>query len=441
MEGTADPGTDGLTSAAVDAPSTTRRRVPNVVIVAALALATSLVMAFVVSSGGSSVDGGFDPYYFGDMGKSIADGHGFRGFGSLITRRAPMYPLFIGGIYYVFGDRERVVLFFHCLLFAGTAVLAYDLARRHFNERTGVIAGVLCAFQPLLLRYVPSLHLETLLTFLMTLMIWCTYRFWRQPTVWNGVFVGVTAGLAALTKAVALFYPIVFFAAMLLAWWSARRRAGGVAPRSLPWKQMVAGVVVMFATIVPWTIRNHGTTGHFVLLSSGTSDAFLRGFIFSEWPYITLQEPPYTGAENASNAYFERLARDAGTVWQRDDYETDQILNEEAKRRLREEPLSVLRKTVIGMFTFWYQLTSFKNSALAGVLAVGAWVLAIIGWRRARAEGTVVWPFLLPVLYLNVLLALLLALGRYSVPVLPALFVVSAFGIDTLLRKWWPRRA
>ncbi len=51
------------------------------------------------------------------------------------------------------------------------------------------------------------------------------------------------------------------------------------------------------------------------------------------------------------------------------------------------------------------------------------------------------WPLLLPVFYLNIVLALLLALGRYSAPILPALLIVSAFGVDTLLERWWPRRA
>ena len=51
------------------------------------------------------------------------------------------------------------------------------------------------------------------------------------------------------------------------------------------------------------------------------------------------------------------------------------------------------------------------------------------------------WPFILPVFYLNVVLALLLALGRYSAPILPALLVVSAFGVDTLLDRWRPRDA
>ena len=158
--------------------------------------------------------------------------------------------------------------------------------------------------------------------------------------------------------------------------------------------------VALAAAIAPWTIRNYGTTGHFVLVSSGTSDAFLRGMIFSRTEFITLQEPPYTDAENESNEYFQRLAGEAGTVWQRDDYETDQILNDEAKRVLREEPLQVARKTVVGLFTFWYQLTSLKNSLLVLACAIGAWALAIVGWRtgppRAPARLAAAAPGLLP---------------------------------------------
>ena len=57
-------------------------------------------------------------------------------------------------------------------------------------------------------------------------------------------------------------------------------------------------------------------------------------------------------------------------------------------------------------------------------------------WLTARA-----WLLMLPVLYLNLVLALLLALGRYSVPILPALIVMSAFGVDTLLDRRAARRA
>jgi hypothetical protein len=86
-------------------------------------------------------------------------------------------------------------------------------------------------------------------------------------------------------------------------------------------------------------------------------------------------------------------------------------------------------------------MTSWKNSAIAGVLALVVGLLALVGWRRARREGQAIWPLVLPALYLNLLLAALLALGRYSAPILPPLLVLAALGVDSLLAARSPRRA
>jgi 4-amino-4-deoxy-L-arabinose transferase-like glycosyltransferase len=406
-------------------------------VVFAIGLAAGLVMVLGISRTSLRLSG-FDPYNFGKMGESIAAGHGFRGFGNLLERRAPLYPALIGLVYWIFGVHPQLFLVVQCFLFAGTCVVAYHLGRHLFNVRAGVVAGLLCAFNPMLLRYIPYLHLETQLTFLVTLMLWLMVRFYDRPTRGNGALVGLAAGAAALTKAVIFFYPPVFVVGMILSIRAARRRGER---RAMPWAALATILAVMCCTIVPWTIRNYRSSGHLVLIESGTSDAFLRGFIFSRTEFITLQKPPFTDAEQESNAYFESLAKKAGTVWQKNDWQTDQILNREAKRRALADPAGVVRKSVIGLFTFWYELTSFRNSVLALALAVGAWVLAWIGWRRAAREGRPSWLLLAPVIYLNVALALLLALGRYSVPILPALLVMSAFGVDTLLDRRAAARA
>jgi 4-amino-4-deoxy-L-arabinose transferase-like glycosyltransferase len=407
----------------------TRVAVPWGWVVFGLALVSGLAMVFVVSKS-SLASAGFDPYYFGKMGQSIAAGHGFAGFGVLIQRRAPLYPAVIGLVYAVFGVHPQLFLIFQCFMFAGTCVLVFDIGRRLFNERTGIVAGVICALNPMLLNYIAYLHLETQLTFLVTLTIWLMIRFYERPTVGNGALIGIAAGASSLTKAVVVLHPALFAIGIILAYRAASRRGH---KKVIPWVALATMLIAMGFTILPWTIRNYRSSGHVVLISTGTSDAFLRGFIFSRTEFITLQKPPYTDAENESNAYFQAVARKAGTVWQKNDYETDQILNREAKRRLLAQPGQVVRKTVIGLFTFWYELTSFKNSLLALVLAIGAWALALVGWRRARREGLPSWLLLLPVIYLNISMALLLALGRYSVPILPALIVLSGFGVDTLL--------
>jgi 4-amino-4-deoxy-L-arabinose transferase-like glycosyltransferase len=414
-------------------PGAKGRLLRSALVIFFAAFAVGLAMVFVGFRLQTLVEASFDPYYFGEMGKSIAHGDGFAPFGTLIQRRAPLYPLMIGGIYFVFGEQSTFVLIAQCLLLAGTCVLAFDIGRRLFNERTGWIAALICVLNPMLLRYVGDLQLETLLTFLFTLMVWFSVRFYVRPTLRGGILIGVTAGLASLTKAVALPFPFVF-AVCVIAAWALRRR--GEPRLQLPLAGMIAMVAAMFVVIAPWTVRNFmATGGHLVLLSSGTSDAFLRGYIFSKPQYALLQLPPYTDAENESNALLRGLANAAGVDWARDDYETDQILNRAAVEKLVAEPSEFVRKVATGLVTFWYQMTSLTNSLLAGGLALAAWALAIVGLRRAGREGRPAWLLILPALYLNVFLAVLLALGRYSVPILPALLVVSAFGVDTLLSR------
>src|SRR5713226_9735515 len=126
-------------------PDTSRRLARSSLLIFLLALAVGLGMVFVGFRLQTLVDTTFDPYYFGEMGKSIAHGQGFAPFGTLIQRRAPLYPLMIGGIYSLFGDQSTLVLIAQCLLLAGTCVLVYLIGRRVFNERTGFIAALICA--------------------------------------------------------------------------------------------------------------------------------------------------------------------------------------------------------------------------------------------------------------------------------------------------------
>jgi 4-amino-4-deoxy-L-arabinose transferase-like glycosyltransferase len=397
------------------------------------ALAAGLAMVYGLFEAQTLVRDAYDPYYFGEMGKSIARGDGFADFGVLLKRRSPLYPMVIGAIYFLFGEAPRIVQMLQVLLFAGTCLLTFDMGRRMFNVRTGVIAGLICALHPLMLRYVADLHLETLLTFLFTLTVWSTLRFYERPTVTRGVALGAAGAAAALTKAVVMLYPALFVAA----WLGLRfvRRTPSRVPG--PSVAAIAAIAVtMLVCITPWTVRNYyATNGRFVLISSGFNDAFLRGYVFSKSDYALLKKSPYIDAENESNAWFQSLARNAGTVWERDDYETEQVLGREVREKLRNEPLEFVRKFSVGLLTFWYEMTSLTNSLLVGGLALAVWLLTAVGASRAWREDRPLWLFVLPALHLNLLLAVLLALGRYSAPVMPALLVAAAFGVDTILSR------
>ncbi|MEO6349072.1 MAG: hypothetical protein ABIP53_00275, partial [Candidatus Limnocylindrales bacterium] len=185
----------------------------------------------------------------------------------------------------------------------------------------------------------------------------------------------------------------------------------------------------------PWTYRNYRVSGRFVLLTPGTADAFLRGYIFTRLEFATLQKPPYTVAENEANAWFRRIAREAGTTW-----ELDEIVDEDNNKRVMKQmiaqhPLDTARKFFVGLFTFWYEMTSLRYSLIPAVLALASWTLAVVGLKRARHEGRPAWLLLLPIVVVNVFVAALIPLGRYSVPILPCLTILAAFGVETLLSR------
>jgi 4-amino-4-deoxy-L-arabinose transferase-like glycosyltransferase len=417
-----------------------RSRYPAIVF--GVGLCTSLLVVFVGWRAQNFVANSPDPYSFQAMARSLLHGEGFAPYGTVLNRRGPLYPALIALVYLVFGERPLIMQLVQALMLASVCALAFDIGRRLYNPRTGLIAGLLCAFHPGLLRYVADFHLETFLTFLCTVALWRSVFFLARPGVKNGVLFGASAALAALAKPVVLLYPVAF-----VAWYVLRHRESGLrrptkaARGSVDlsrWlRQRSVALAAIFVTmgvlILPWTYRNYRASGHVVLITTGVGDAFLRGYIFSKPEYALLRLPPYSYAENESNATFQSLCEQAGTVWQRNDVESDRILTGASKQKLLASPAAFVRKFLVQLFTFWYEMTSLATSLVAGLTALFLWILALIGWRRARAEGYLSWPLFLPIFCLNISLAILLALGRYSVPIVPALAVLAAFGVDTLL--------
>jgi 4-amino-4-deoxy-L-arabinose transferase-like glycosyltransferase len=397
----------------------------ELLIVAGVALAAALTMILIVFGKQGVVANAGDPYEYSKIARGFVE-HGF----DKLTRRAAMlYPHLLWLIYEL-GGGDNVVRFLHVLFHMGTCSLVFLLGRKLFNTRTGLFAGLFTAVNPMMLRYVADMHTECLLVFMVTLTVWLAVRFHERPTVPNGILLGFVGMLAVLTKGVALPIMLTFSAVWVVRWLLRRKELAS------PILGLVAMALTMAVVVTPWAYRNYKVTGgRFVPLTPGMPDAFLRGYIFTRWEFITLKQPPYTDAENESNALFKRIAKENGTVWELDEVQDDVNNNKEMKRMIREHPFLTVRKVFVGMFTFWYEMTSLKNSLVPFTLALVSWVLAFQGFRRARREKPNWWLVLVPVLALNCFVALLVPLGRYSVPILPCLAILAAFGVDTLLQR------
>ncbi len=391
----------------------------------------ALLMTFVIWRHQSAIILADDPYGFSVLGRSIAEGRGL----AQITnpdlptmRRAPLYPAIIAAIYAVLGPHTSLVRLVQCFVSGATATLTFGIGRRVFSKGVGLLAGILCAFHPMIVRYVPDLQVECFLTFFTTLMVWCGIRFMKEPTPAWGFALGAAGALGALVKGVLVLCPPIF----ALCWLVRQLRRS----EPLRFPSLVAMAVAMCVVILPWSARNYKVTGgQFVLISTNAGGEFLRGYVFAQPKYFLLEKRPYVDGEAEANQMEIDLFKSMGLVWEREEAETERVLSKAANLKLKSDPVAFVRKAFIGLFAFWYELTNRLNSALVGGLAVVAWILALIGWRRARAENRVLWPLLQPILTINILYATLLALGRYSAPAIPTLMVLAAWGIACLLDR------
>jgi 4-amino-4-deoxy-L-arabinose transferase-like glycosyltransferase len=207
----------------------------------------------------------FDAAYYDLTARAIAHGHWFVfPFG---TRRAPTalfppaYSVFLA-LFGPLGAQSRTWhLFIGCCLGAVSIVLVGYLARRFLSDGASLLVAGMAALYPPLVGSDASgmseaLFLPLILATLL-LAMQCTSR-----KVWPWALMGVTIGLAALTRGEALIYlPLLVLPVALCSDGNARRKVAQVG--------LTTSIVIV--VIAPWTIRNEATFGSPVLIANDSS--------------------------------------------------------------------------------------------------------------------------------------------------------------------------
>lgn len=411
--------------------SEARRRTVLLTVVMAIALVLRLVWLSRVHPVPQS-----DFAWYRSEAMLIRDGAGYV-FQGHPTAYFPIgYPLFLAGIFGVFGVHWWAAVVANVLLSTATAGLIYLVSELIFGWRSGLCGGLLMACYLPHIEWSSVLCSEILFTFLFLLStyLWIV----RPPTErqWKWlVLSGVTLGLACIVRPVVLLLPGAFLLYSLFSrigvWESVKRTA------------VISAV--MAATISPMTIRNYIDFHHFIPVSTNGgvnlwqgNNPHANGQYY--WPSNTAENPFLAYAENevvdnqrASHMamqYIEhhpvRTVQVGFTKWHNLFKGVDNVQFWSIGHAKPPVAKSTM-KTVADVALFNYRLISLL--AVVGLLIQGVYV-----WRTKDGRPVLMW---LVIAYYVGLFFFFPAWDRMRAPIEPWLIWLAGTSIAA---SWQPRR-
>jgi 4-amino-4-deoxy-L-arabinose transferase-like glycosyltransferase len=196
-----------------------------------------------------------DPFYYHGLADLMRRGAGWSDpylYQYLVGLRPtathpPLYPLALTVGSWLGFDSELGHRLFSCFIGTATIPIVALVGRRYAGPRAGIIAAALTALYPYLWTNDANVRAESLLALAIALVLLVAEPAARQPTTWRAFWLGVTIGLAALTRSERLLLV------PLLAWPLLLRGSDPVLDRV---KRAGAATLAALLVLAPWMTFN-----------------------------------------------------------------------------------------------------------------------------------------------------------------------------------------
>ncbi len=206
------------------------------------------------------------------IAKNLISGKGYSIDGITPTAyRPPGYPLLMA----IFAKLGAGVFWFRMLNFlflAGTMVLLFFIAQKELTPLAGVITAIIILCYPVLFFTASTLYAQTLGMLLLISTIFLL-NYWQIPTEKRAVFFGVVTGF--IQGWLMLTIPGLIPTSLLAAVWFYFAR------KDIPFTRRIGTMIVMllvgFAVLFSWSIRNYRTFGKFILMTTHDGITLLHG--------------------------------------------------------------------------------------------------------------------------------------------------------------------
>ena len=213
-----------------------------------------------------------DPTLYLFFGGQISNGEGYVDLGGGPTAYYPVgYPATLGALFWLLkhtpipDDFEMAAGVLNLVLGTATVALLFDVARRLFDNRVGLVSAAVLAVFPNLVFHTAVALTETLFNFLvMAALLVLVSGSWRERSIgWRRLAVfGVLVALAAYVRPISLFFLPVLLVVWLVAGWGWRKAL----------RQLGVVCIAIAVVIAPWTIRNVVVMDAPVVLSTNIGD-------------------------------------------------------------------------------------------------------------------------------------------------------------------------
>lgn len=361
----------------------------------------------------------------------------------------PLYPATLAGLYTIVGHRPEWVPVLHIVFDVAASFCLYRVGTTLWGSRTGAWAAALFLLYPAYWTYDPRIRSEALLTLLVCSWLWASVACVRTPGARPFVTLGLLAGLAILCK------PVVLVLAGLLvglAW-------VGASPLSRKFAYAGLYLAASLAMVMPWSIRNYVAFQSIIPVSAGIgaglwmgSDPVSRG----SWPMPAEREQALWDSAGITPLPYAHAMYDAAT---------DRLLRKKGWERIARDPVAYLGLSLARVWDFWIGNSYYLENGQGGLVSGLAHDAAERGWLVAAysvAKRLVFvpalmaaalwsawcfrdrWRELLPLYVFPIGLTLgyipfTVEAGRYALPVLPCLMVLSvAWAIRALATRSFP---
>ena len=337
----------------------------------------------------------------------------------VIRLSSPLYPMFLSGIYAIFGVRLWVVWLIQALMGALTCIALFMAGRQAFGDQVGLLAAFVAAVNFDLIIYPAMLLTETLYLFLVSLGLVVLFLAIsaRSPRIY--FLAGIVLGLATFTR------PNLAFFLVLFCLWKARyEMVRAVIP-------LMLGVALI---LMPWAIRNYQIYHEFFLLPANGGIAFWLGNNPEADGSYPNQVPAFIREKSIRPAYMREQNRQGYA---------------EGYRFIREHPVRYVRLLGLKLTKFlsplrtngwWFHMQGVERVVsilLSGLttaflLAFGLLGMFLAAKRRPNAQITCGLLYALSVLSSAFIY---MTHARYRLPIFPVLIIFAAYGAVEVWRN------